>query len=61
MSEQLIHQASQDVQKLRSVMRFLLGNLDGVSATHLEKLDWTKFGLVDRYVLNGLSEFVKMV
>lgn len=60
-SPQSIQQASEDVQKLRSVLRFLLGNIDGVTYDRLEKLNISSFRLTDRYMLHLLSEFVAAV
>lgn len=60
-SPQSIQQASEDVQKLRSVLRFLLGNIDGVTWDQLKKQDISSFRVTDRYMLNLLTEFVTAV
>lgn len=57
----MIRQASEDVQKIRAVMRFLLGNLNNVSEEKLDMVKLENLSLVDQYILHLLTEFVEMV
>ncbi|KAK4037770.1 hypothetical protein OUZ56_029799 [Daphnia magna] len=58
-SNQLIQQASDDVQKIRSVIRFILGNLHGVTDFQLQQTDLKNLGFVDLYMLHLLTDFVE--
>lgn len=60
-SNQLIQQASDDVQKIRSVIRFILGNLHGVTDFQLQQTDLKNLGFVDLYMLHLLTDFVETV
>merc|ERR1740128_398042 len=57
----IIKQAAEDVQKFRSVLRFLLGNLSGTTQSHLDKVAVDRLNPTDRYVLHLLAEFVENV
>ena len=57
-SSQLIKQAAEDVHKLRSVLRFILGNLHGVSQTQLDGVQVGNLNLTDKYALHLLADFV---
>ena len=60
-SEALIQQAADEVQKLRSIFRFLLGNLQGISSRGLDRISVDQLVPTDRYVLHLLAEFVAAV
>jgi len=55
-SSTLIQQAAEDVQKMRAIFRFILGNLQEISQVDLDQMNIT-----DRYMLHLLSEFVSNV
>ena len=55
-SSTLIQQAAEDVQKMRAIFRFILGNLQEISQVDLDQVNIT-----DRYMLHLLSEFVSNV
>ncbi|XP_046658057.1 isoleucine--tRNA ligase, mitochondrial-like isoform X2 [Daphnia pulicaria] len=54
-----IQQASEDIQKMRSVLRFLLGNLNAVTCSQFKQTNPTTLGLTDQYMLHLLSEFAE--
>lgn len=56
-----IQQASEDIQKMRSVLRFLLGNLNAVTCSQFKQTNPTTLGLTDQYMLHLLSEFAENV
>ena len=60
-SSAIIKQAAEDVQKFRSVLRFLLGNLNGTTQSQLDKVVVDRLNPIDRYVLHLLAEFVANV
>lgn len=60
-STQSIQQSSEDVQKIRSVLRFLLGNLNDVKIEQLQSACVHEFSLTDNYMLHLLTEFVTLV
>ena len=54
-------QAAEDVQKFRSVLRFLVGNLNATTPSQLEKVRVDRLNPTDRYVLHLLADFVSNV
>lgn len=46
---------------MRSVLRFLLGNLSGFTSAPFEQINPKTLGLTDLYMLHLLSEFVGTV
>ncbi len=58
---QSLQQASEDVQKIRSILRFLLGNLNDLTYAQLENIEINHLCLTDRYILHLLTEFISTV
>ena len=60
-SNQLIELAAEDVQKIRSILRFLLGNLNEITLPQIDLVKLDNLSLIDRYTLHLLTGFVKKV
>jgi len=60
-SKELIQQASDEVQKIRSVMRFILGNMNEISESQLESITADQLNLTDQYILHLLTDCFEKV
>ena len=60
-SIQSLQQSADDVQKIRSILRFLLGNLNDLTCVQLANIKQSHLGLTDRFILHLLTEFVNTV
>lgn len=60
-SHRLLQSSSENVQKIRGVLKYLLGVVEKNSTSKDLNFDLTKMKIIDKHILNSLLEFDKEV